>query len=276
CSIAACTLDSFSALRHKHARRLPGIVLRYLTLPLLVWGALNLFDLATLPPLAHVFLSIAIVTSLGPLLYRLVYQRVAQGSVLLLLIISVALHIVLLGFSLKMFGAEGFRTAAFSNGGMAIGSLIINLQSVLVIGSAILLIALLYLFFGHSLYGKALRATAFNRSGAQLVGIPTQLAGKSAFALAAFIGACSGVLIGPLTTLYFDSGFLISLKGFVAAIIGGLASYPLAAGGAFLVGQLESFASFWASAYKEVIVFTLVIPVLVWLSLSPSHSEEGH
>ena len=84
----------------------------------------------------------------------------------------------------------------------------------------------------------------------------------------------SGVLVAPLTTIYYDSGFLIGLKGFVAAIIGGLASYPLAAAGAILVGLLESFSSFWASAFKDVIVFTLIIPVLMWRSLTSHHVEE--
>jgi branched-chain amino acid transport system permease protein len=84
----------------------------------------------------------------------------------------------------------------------------------------------------------------------------------------------SGLLIGPLTTVYYDTGFLIGLKGFVAAIIGGMASYPLALGGALLVGQLESFSSFWASAYKEVLVFTLIIPVLWWRSMRSLHVEE--
>ncbi|MGI9025219.1 MAG: branched-chain amino acid ABC transporter permease, partial [Burkholderiaceae bacterium] len=72
----------------------------------------------------------------------------------------------------------------------------------------------------------------------------------------------------------YDSGFLIGLKGFVAAIIGGLASYPLAAAGAILVGILEAFSSFWASAYKEVIVFTLIIPVLLLRSMTSHHVEE--
>jgi len=67
---------------------------------------------------------------------------------------------------------------------------------------------------------------------------------------------------------------LIGLKGFVGAIVGGLASYPVAAAGAVLVGLLESYSSFWASAFKEVIVFTLIIPVLVWRSLTTRHVEE--
>jgi len=94
------------------------------------------------------------------------------------------------------------------------------------------------------------------------------------FTLAAAIGACSGILISPITTVYYDSGFLIGLKGFVGAIIGGLASYPMAAAGAILVGLLESYSSFWASAFKEVIVFTLIIPVLLWRSLTTRHVEE--
>ena len=82
------------------------------------------------------------------------------------------------------------------------------------------------------------------------------------------------MLIGPITTVYYDSGFLVSLKGFVGAIIGGLVSYPLAAAGALLVGLLEAFASFWASGFKEVIVFTLIIPVLLWRSLTTHHHED--
>ena len=121
-------------------------------------------------------------------------------------------------------------------------------------------------------FGKALRATAVNRLGARLVGV-RRVPARS-LSLAAAIGALSGVLIGPITTIYYDSGFLIGLKGFVGAIIGGLASYPLAALAAVLVGLLESFSSFWAS-FKEVIVFTLIIPVLLWRSLADRARRRG-
>ena len=137
-----------------------------------------------------------------------------------------------------------------------------------------LLIVVLYQFFERSMYGKALRAAAFNRLGARLMGISPVFAGKATFFLAALIGTVSGILIAPITTMYFDSGFMVSLKGFVGAIIGGLVSYPLAAGGAVLVGLIEAFSSFWASAYKEIIVFTLIIPVLLWRSLKSHHVEE--
>jgi len=113
-----------------------------------------------------------------------------------------------------------------------------------------------------------------NRVGARLMGIPTGLAGDLSFALAALIGAISGLLIAPITTVYYDTGFLIGLKGFVAAIIGGLASYPVALLGALVVGLLEAFSSFWASAFKEVIVFTLIVPVLLWRSLNSPVIED--
>ena len=95
-----------------------------------------------------------------------------------------------------------------------------------------------------------------------------------AFTLAALLGAFSGILIAPLTTIYYDTGFLIGLKGFVGAVMGGMASYPLAAVGALFVGLLESFASFWASALKEAIVFALLVPFLLWRSLTSRHLEE--
>jgi branched-chain amino acid transport system permease protein len=150
----------------------------------------------------------------------------------------------------------------------------VGAQTIWVIACSIALIITLYFLFEKTIYGKALRATAVNRLGARLMGIPTTLAGKLSFFLCALIGAFSGMLIAPITTIYYDTGFLIGLKGFVAAIIGGLASYPLAAAGALIVGLLEAYSSFWASAYKEVIVFTLIIPVLLWRSLRTHHVEE--
>jgi branched-chain amino acid transport system permease protein len=92
--------------------------------------------------------------------------------------------------------------------------------------------------------------------------------------MAAFIGTLSGLLIGPSTTVYYDSGFLIGLKGFVAAVFAGLTSFPLALGGALGVGLIESFGSFWASAFKEVIVFTAILPVLLWRSFVDRDHED--
>ena len=217
---------------------------------------------------------LALITPMGPLLYRLAYRPLADATVLVLLIVSVALHGVLVGLGLYFFGAEGSRTPAFSDSRFDLQGLVVSGQSLVVVGVTALLLVFLYVFFERSILGKALRATAMNRVGARLMGVPTQLSGDLSFALAALIGAVSGILIGPITTIYYDTGFLIGLKGFVAAIVGGLASYPLALVGALLVGLLEAFSSFWASAFKEVLVFTLILPVLLWRSLRSHHVED--
>ncbi|TSD61802.1 branched-chain amino acid ABC transporter permease [Variovorax sp. KBS0712] len=218
--------------------------------------------------------TLVLIAPLGPLLYRLAYRPLADATVLMLLIVSVALHGVLVGLGLFFFGAEGSRTTPFSDVRFDIGGIPVSGQSIVVVGVTLLLVIAMFWFFGRSMVGKALRATAINRVGARLSGIPTELSGDLSFALAALIGAVSGLLIAPITTVYYDTGFLIGLKGFVAAIVGGLASYPLALAGALLVGLLEAFSSFWASAYKEVLVFTLIIPVLWWRSLRSHHVED--
>ncbi len=217
---------------------------------------------------------LALITPMGPLLYRLVFRPLAHASVLFLLIVAVALHLVMAGLGLYYFGAEGSRTNAVWDVSWDFAGVPVSGQSLVVIITAIVLLVAMYLFFERSIIGKALRATAINRVGARLMGIPTDLSGDLCFALAALIGVVSGILIAPVTTIYYDTGFLIGLKGFVAAIIGGLTGYPGAVAGAVLVGQLESFSSFWASAYKEVIVFTLIIPVLWWRSLNTRHVED--
>jgi branched-chain amino acid transport system permease protein len=206
--------------------------------------------------------------------YRLAFEPLAEATTLVLLIVAVAVHFAMVGLGLVMFGAEGSRTNAFTDATFNLGNLSVSGQSLWVIGTAVVLIVMLYLYFDRSISGKALRATSINRVGARLVGIGTTQAGRLAFTLAASLGALCGILVAPLTTIYYDSGFLIGLKGFVGAIIGGLVSYPLAAAGSLLVGLLESYSSFWASSYKEVIVFTLIIPVLLWRSIASPHAEE--
>ena len=92
--------------------------------------------------------------------------------------------------------------------------------------------------------------------------------------LSSLLAGVSGLLIAPVNTIFYDSGFLIGLKAFVGAIIGGLYSYPGAALGAIIVGLLESFASFVSSSLKDVIVFSILVPILVWRSLTSIHVEE--
>jgi branched-chain amino acid transport system permease protein len=253
-------------------------VIRHMLLVLGLPAAISVFSWWIAPSkpslLLSALLTLLLVTPMGPLVYRLGYRSLADASVLVLLIVSVGVHFALTGLGLLFFGAEGFRTPPFWDDRFAVGPLTISGQTLIIFFASAALIVLLWLFFERTLYGKALRATAVNRIGARLMGISTTAAGALSFTMAAFIGALSGLLIGPTTTVFYDSGFLIGLKGFVAAVFAGLASYPAAAIGALGVGILESFGSFWASAFKEVIVFTAILPVLLWRSLRDHHADE--
>jgi branched-chain amino acid transport system permease protein len=269
--VAVAALEAVAAWRTGARSQLPRILAVQLGLPLAIaalaaWAAPRKFDLVW-----QMALTLAIVVPLGPMLYRIAYRPLAHASVLVLFIVSMAAHYVLTGLGLVIFGGEGLRANPISALKFDLGVLQVSAQSLWVVGSSLLCMTALWLFFEYSLYGKALRATAINRIGARLVGIPGALAGRLAFVLAAAIGALSGVLISPITTIYYDTGLMIGLKGFVGAILGGMASYPLAALGALAVGLLEAYASFWASAWKESIVFTFIIPVLLWRSLVSRH-----
>ena len=274
-ALLAALLDAIAGVRRGlpvntvAMRALKALISPAVVLGITLWAAP-----LKLPLLLQSLLTLAIVTPLGPLVYRLAYEKLADATVLVLLIVSVGVHFALTGLGLVFFGAEGFRNPSFWDSRFSAGALTLSGQAVIIFMVSVALILSLYLFFERTLRGKALRATAVNRLGARLMGISTSGAGKLSFGLAAFMGALSGLLIGPTTTLFYDSGFLIGLKGFVAAIFGGLASYPAAAVGALFVGLLESFGSFYASAFKEVIVFTLIIPVLLWRSFQHGHGDD--
>lgn len=274
-ALVAAAIDASRLLRQGRVQRALREGAATLALPLALLVLCLFGQPRQWPMAAQVALTLAIVTPLGPLVYRLAYERLADASVLVLLIVSVGVHFALTGLGLLFFGAEGFRNPSFWDARFAIGPLTLSGQAVIIFGTSIALIVLLWLFFERTLRGKALRATAVNRTGARLMGISASSAGRLSFAMAAFMGALSGLLIGPSTTVFYDSGFLIGLKGFVAAVFAGLASYPLAAAGALGLGVIEAFGSFWASAFKEVIVFTTILPILLWRSLrDPHHADE--
>ena len=273
----AALMELVERWRH-HGKPLRALrsALKTLLFPVLVsvvaiWAAPHMF-----PLWVQALLSVAIVTAFGPLVYRVAYQSLEAATPLVLLIVSVGVHFAMTGLGLLFFGAEGFRNPPFWDERFALGPVTLSGQTVIIFGGSLALIVLLWLYFERSLRGKALRATAVNRTGARLMGSSSHTSGQLTFLMAALIGALSGLLIGPTTTVFYDSGFLIGLKGFVAAVIGGLASYPGALVGALFVGIVEAFGAFWASAFKEVIVFTLILPILLVRSLRSGHSDEEH
>jgi branched-chain amino acid transport system permease protein len=271
---AAFLLDLWDVRRGLQLPALLRSALLNLAFPMAIYGAVVLLAPIALAPVGKALLTILLIAPMGLYLYRIAYRPLADASVLVLLITSVGVHLAMMGLGLFFFGAEGLRGQPLAAGSYAFGFLPVPAQSLWIYGTTIAAMIGLYVFFEKTILGKALRATAANRLGARLVGIRTQLTGGTAFMLAAIIGAVSGVLISPVTTIYYDTGFLMGLKGFVGAILGGLASFPVTALAALGVGLVEAFASFFASSYKEIIVFALIIPILLWRSLAAGEHEE--
>src|SRR5205085_3407304 len=274
-ALLAVVAEVWGLVRRGETARIPRAVLGWGVLPalpcLLAWAVAG----QQLPHAVFIVLAILLVVPITPLVARVALQPIADASVLVLLIASLALHFLLSGLGLLFFGPEGFRTAPLASGSWLLpGGFPVSGQVMLMLASAVVLSGLFFLAFERTIAGKALRATAVNRIGARLVGIRPARTALLAYGFASLLAGLIGVLIAPVTTMYYDSGFIIGLKAFVAAIIGGLTSYPGTAVGALAVGLVESFASFWSGALKDAIVFSLLIPVLLLRSFALPHGEE--
>lgn len=237
---------------------------------LILWAAAS-----PLGYLAQIVVAIALVTLLGPISYRLVVQPLPRASVLVFLILTIGLHLALSGLGLAFWGPQPYTLPAFQGGGLRLGPVFLGAQALWLLAVSGLLMLGLYLFFSYTVRGKALRAAAANRLGARLSGISVVRAGSLSFSLSVFLSAVAGVLITPITKMVYDLGFQLALKGFVGAIIGGLVNPLLAVVGALGVGVAEQFSAFYiSSAYKDVLVFLLIIPVLLVRSLQHQEFEE--
>jgi branched-chain amino acid transport system permease protein len=270
----ATLIEIVALLRAGAPNRILRALLYYLVLPLVPALAVWLTAGMSLPAPARIVLTIALIVPIAPLLDRIVFRPIADASVLLLLTVAVALHFALVGLGLLFFGPEGVRTESLTDFSVILAGVPISGETILIVAAAAVFSFLLFLFFEFTISGKALHATALNRTGARLMGIRPDHAGSIAFLLGSLLAAISGILIAPVNTIFYDSGFLIGLKAFVGAIIGGLVSFPVTALGSLFVGILESFAAFQSSPFKEVIVFSILIPVLLWRSFTFAHAEE--
>ena len=139
-------------------------------------------------------------------------------------------------------------------------------QSLWVLGVTAIVVVLLWYFFNRTLTGKAMLATSYNSLAAELVGINTSKVLFMSFAMSAALGAVGGILVTPITLTSYDVGIMLGLKGFVAAVVGGLGNGLGAVVGGLLVGILESFgAGYLSSAYKDAIPFVLILLILFFM-----------
>jgi len=270
----ALVMELLTLRRKNEWRRLPRVLLYWVVLPLLPCGLALLATRQSSEALC-VLAAILLAVPMGPLVDRVALRPIAHASVLSLLIVSLVLDLVLAGLGLLWFGPEGLRTKASLSGSISLPSgLVINYHTALTVAVAIGLALIFYVVLQRTRIGKVLHATASNPTGARLVGIRPAFTATVAHLIAALLAGIVGVLISPVATIYYDSGLILTLKAFVAAIIGGMVSYPLTALGALLVGVAESFASFWHSGLKDAIGFGLLIPILVLRSGLTVHHEE--
>ena len=225
--------------------------------------AISIYHLAPSLPLA--FLGGVIIVSLVGLAFeRLALRPVGEAAPLTLIIITVGAGVFLKGVAMLLWGKESYTLPPFSGEApLHLGPATILPQNLWVLGLMLVLVLALEAFFRLTLAGKAMRACAYNSRAARLVGIAASRMVQLSFALSALLGAGAGILIAPLTLGVYDMGTMLGLKGFAAAIIGGLGSLLGGVLGGLLLGLAESFTSgLISSGYRDAVAFLLLLVVL--------------
>ncbi len=221
------------------------------------------------------------VGTFAAILYRMALRPARDSSPLTMIIITIGAALSIRGVALAIWGTEPYAMPPFSSGEpLQLAGAVIRLQSLWVLGVTLLLQPLLHVFFTRTILGRSLRACAVNRLAARLMGIRTDRMALLAFGLSGAVGALGGIIITPIIYATYDMGLMLSLKGFVAAVMGGLVNYPAAVAGGFLLGILESLgAGLVSSGYKDAIAFVALFAILLskprWIVRSEQGTEEG-
>jgi branched-chain amino acid transport system permease protein len=220
---------------------------------------------AGLPLVSAFVIAVALVTLLSGLVERVAIYPARGASGLTLIIITIGLSISLRGLALLIWGTNPVTLPAFSKGApLAIGGATIGLQSLWIFGLVAVTLAGLFAFFELTYQGKAVRACVINRTAARLVGINPATMSLLAFAGSGAIGAAAGIFIAPVTLATYDMGFMLGVKGFVAAAIGGMYSISGAVLGGIILGILEVyFAGLVSSGLKDALALVVLLAVLM-------------
>ncbi len=209
--------------------------------------------------------AVIITTAVGLALYRFAIEPAREGSAVSLIMITIGASIFLRGLAQVIFDKRFHSLPPiFGSEPMRIGGAAVLPQSLVVLVGASTIVFLLWLFIDRTLLGKAVIATAANRLAARLVGINTGRIVGLSFAVSAAIGAIAGVLATPITLTSYDVGTLLALKGFAAAMLGGIGSALGAVVGGLVLGMLEAFsAGYLSSKYKDAVAFVVLLAALL-------------
>jgi branched-chain amino acid transport system permease protein len=232
-------------------------------------AVISLEGIGHLPLGLSFLLSVLSVTLVGIVLERFTIRPARNSNPITLIIITVGASIFLRGMAMMLWGKDSLGLKPFSGSDpIHLGGATLVPQSLWVLGVTMVVTAGLQFFYKRTITGKAMRACAFNRRAASLVGISVNRMVLLSFALSAAIGAAAGIVIVPITLCGYDVGTMLGLKGFCAAVLGGLGSSPGSILGGFLLGVLEALgAGLISSGFKDAIAFFVL---LLMLFLRPS------
>ncbi len=221
--------------------------------------------LAGVPLPLAVLIAIVVTTAVGLALHRLAIEPARGASPVALIMITIGASVFLRGVAQIVFDKRFHSLPGlFGADPIQFGGAAILPQSLVVLAGAAVIVTLLWLFVERTLLGKAVIATAANRLAARLIGVDTRRIVDFSFAVSAAIGAVAGILITPITLTSYDVGTLLALKGFAAAMLGGIGSPLGAVVGGLLIGMIEALsAGYLSSSYKDAVAFLIILVVLV-------------
>ena len=210
------------------------------------------------------FVALGIIMGYGVLTEKGLFIRFRRTSAITFMLVSMSLSTVVKNTTLLVYGAlpRGL-SVSFTNAFITIGGMRISLNNFVIFGIAILILTMLQLFFTKTKFGLAIRMAQEDPDTAGLMGVNVLSTRAATFGISAGLGCIAGMLIGPIFSISIELGTQISLKSFIAAVIGGLGNFMGAIFGGLIVGLVESLGSTYiSSGYKDVIVYVSGIVVL--------------
>lgn len=229
-------------------------------------GMLTLFflELLKLPLWAAIPCAIVTSAAIGLIFERLAIRPLKLPTPINLVIITIGGSILMRGLAMLVWGKDTHSLQPFSGEEpiMISGATILP-QHLWIIGITVVIIALNKFYFYHTISGKAMRACSYNRRAASLVGIDVRRMVLFSFIISSAMGAVAGIIVAPLTMTAYDVGVMLGLKGFCAAILGGMSSGITTVIGGLILGILESLgAGLISSGYKDAIAFIILLLIL--------------
>jgi branched-chain amino acid transport system permease protein len=240
-------------------------------------AAVTLYHIAHFPLWLAVLVAMAIAAGVAVLIEKLAIEPVRHSSLTTLIIITIGVAIIIRGVVEVTLGKDFHRLPPFSRETLIpVAGAQVEPQVFWIVGSLIIVMIALGWFFSRTRLGKAMLATSQNRMAAELMGINVKSILTLAFALSALLGALAGVLTAPITLTKYDVGIMLGLKGFCAAVIGGLGTAAGALAGGLLLGLAEALsAGYISSGYKDAVAFIIILAVLFFVPHGIFGRREG-